>query len=170
LGLELSVSPLVKSDIPRILEIENDSQPEPWTETAFLEEIDKPHSRILVARQPAGASFAPGSPSRDIAGYICFWSVVGEIQILNIAVRKDLRRRGVARKLIGGAIRAGLEDNARWVTLEVRESNLAARKLYESVGFIIVGERPNYYGVMKESAILMTLDIIDVEGRITDYA
>ena len=167
MGLELSVSPLVKSDIPKILEIENDSQPEPWTETAFLEEIDKPHSRLLGARQKAGASFAPGSPSEDIAGYICFWSVVGEIQILNVAVRRDWRRRGVARKLIEAAIREGLADNARWVTLEVRESNLAARKLYESVGFMIVGERPNYYGVRDESAILMTLDIVDVEGRRT---
>jgi ribosomal-protein-alanine N-acetyltransferase len=167
LGFEINVSPLAKSEIPTILEIENDSQLEPWTETAFLEEIDKPHSRLLAARQCAGLSFAPGSSTRDIVGYICFWSVLGEIQILNIAVRKDLRRRGIARKLIEAAVSTGIEENAKSVTLEVRESNLAARKLYESLGFIIVGERPNYYGVMKESAILMTLDIIDFEKRTT---
>jgi len=171
LGLEINVSPLVVSDIPKILEIENDSQPEPWTETAFLEEIGKPHSRLLGAWQPTGAFCdAPGCSSRDIVGYICFWSVAGEIQILNIAVRRDLRRRGVARKLIEAAIRAGLEDKAWWVTLEVRENNLAARRLYESIGFIIVGERPNYYAVGKESAILMTLDLIGVEGRRTGDA
>lgn len=164
LGLEFDVSPLVKSDIPQILEIENDSQLEPWTETAFLEEIDKPHSRLLVARLPAGDFLASGPPSQEIAGYICFWSVLGEIQILNIAVRRNFRRRGVARKLIEAAIRKGLDDNARSVTLEVRQSNFAARKLYESLGFKVVGERPNYYGVKNESAILMTLDIVDVEG------
>jgi ribosomal-protein-alanine N-acetyltransferase len=165
LGFELYVSPLVKSDVPTILEIENDSQLEPWTETAFLEEIDKPHSHLLGARRPARE--ASGSSSQDIVGYICFWTVLGEIQILNIAVRRDLRRRGVARKLIEAAIRTGLEANARSVTLEVRQSNVAARRLYESVGFTIVGERPNYYGVRKESAILMTLDIIDFERRRT---
>jgi ribosomal-protein-alanine N-acetyltransferase len=161
LGFEITVSPLVRSDIPTILEIENDSQLEPWTETAFLEEIDKAHSRLLVARQAAGAAFAPGSSYKNIAGYICFWLVAGEIQILNIAVRRDLRLRGIARKLMDAAIRAGRENGADFVTLEVRQSNLPARKLYESIGFRVVGERPNYYGVRKESAVLMTLDIIE---------
>ena len=159
MGLEITVSPLLKSDISTILEIEIDSQPEPWSETAFLEEIEKAHSRVLVARMATGVAPASGSSSQDIAGYICFWSVVGEIQVLNIAVRRDLRCRGIARKLIEAAIREGLEDNAGCVTLEVRQSNFAARKLYESIGFRIVGERPNYYGVRKESAILMELDI-----------
>ncbi len=160
MGLEITLSPLLKSDISGILEIEIDSQPEPWTERAFLEEIDKVHSRLLVARPATGDGFASGASFREIVGYICFWSVVGEIQILNIAVRRDLRCRGIARKLIEAAILAGREDNARYVTLEVRESNLPARKLYESIGFRIVGERPNYYGVREESAILMELDII----------
>ena len=168
MGLEITVSPLVKSDIPAILEIENDSQPEPWSETAFLEEIGKAHSRVLVVRQAPAASVGPDSLRGVIAGYICFWSVVGEIQVLNIAVRRDLRRKGIGRRLIDAAIRAGREDGARWVTLEVRQSNLEARKLYESIGFRIVGERPNYYGEMEESAILMTLDIVECQGCQTD--
>ena len=157
MDFEITVSPLAKSDIPSILEIEYDSQPEPWTEKAFLEEINRTNSNLLVARLPAGDSV--GAPPPEVAGYICFWSVADEIQILNIAVRKTLRRRGIARKLIELAIRTGWEHHAGLVTLEVRKSNLSARKLYESFGFRVTGERPDYYEVQKESAIIMQLDI-----------
>ncbi len=146
------------SDIRQILEIENDCQPEPWTERAFLEEIGKAYSQFLVALQAAGA-LTSGQQPRNVAGYICFWSVAGEIQVLDIAVRRDLRRRGIGRKLIETATQAGREENAGCVTLEVRESNLEARKLYETLGFRIIGRRPNYYAITKESAILMELDI-----------
>jgi len=157
LDFEIIVSPPAKSDIPSILEIENDSQPEPWTEKAFLEEINRANSSLLVARLPAENPM--GAPCPEVAGYICFWSVADEIQILNIAVRKTLRRRGIARKLIELAIRTGREQHAGFVTLEVRKSNSAARKLYESFGFRVRGERPDYYEVQKESAIMMILDI-----------
>jgi ribosomal-protein-alanine N-acetyltransferase len=164
LNLTITVSPVVISDIPQILEIENECQPEPWTEKAFLEEIDKAYSQLLAARLATGAS-NPGRPPQDVAGYVCFWSVAGEIQILDVAVRRDLRRRGIGRKLIEAAIRAGREENAGCVTLEVRESNLAASKLYETLGFRIIGRRPNYYEVTKESAILMELDIAMHRGK-----
>lgn len=162
MGAEITVSPLRKSDIPQILEIENESQPEPWTERSFLEEIDNPRSTVLTAREVT--SQGPGTvvSSNEIAGYICFWTVVGEIQILNIAVRKASRRRGIARKLIAFAIETGRREKAESVTLEVRESNLAARRLYEALGFKAVGKRPNYYAAGKESAILMELDIFDM--------
>ncbi len=157
MDFEITVSSPAESDILSILEIEYDSQPEPWTEKAFVEEINRVNSGLLVARLPAGGSV--GAPSAQVAGYICFWSVAGEIQILNIAVRKSLRRRGIARKLIELTVRRGLEQHAGLITLEVRKSNLAARKLYESFGFRVTGERPGYYGVHKESAILMELVI-----------
>jgi len=157
LDFKIIVSPLAKSDIPSILEIEYDSQPEPWTEKAFLEEIDRDNSSLLVARVITGES--TGGYSSEIAGYICFWAVADEIQILNLAVRQSLRRRGIAKRLIELAIRSGREQHAKAVTLEVRKSNVTARKLYESFGFEVIGERPDYYGVKKESAILMKLDI-----------
>jgi ribosomal-protein-alanine N-acetyltransferase len=166
LDLKITLSPLTESDIPSILEIEYDSQPEPWSERAFLEEINRANSSLLVARFQTAASAGP--PAQLIAGYICFWSAAGEIQILNVAVRKTLRRRGIARRLIERAIRTGREQRARLVTLEVRNSNLAARKLYESFGFRQVGERPNYYDVQKESAILMELELESGSGRQTD--
>ena len=157
MDFEIIVSPLAKSDIPSILEIEYDSQPEPWTEKAFSEEIDRDNSSLLVARIITGVPTGELSP--EVAGYICFWSVAGEIQILNLAVRRTLRQRGIARRLIGAAIQAGLEQRAELVTLEVRKSNVAARNLYASFGFKVTGERPGYYGAQKESAILMELEL-----------
>jgi len=153
--MEITVSPAVQSDIASILEIENDSQLEPWSKRAFVEEINRADSNLLAARLQTGASSGESSP--QVAGYVCFWSIQGEIQILNLAVRKTLRRKGIARKLIEAAIGTGRERHAAVVTLEVRNSNVAARKLYESFGFIVTGERPNYYGALKESAILMEL-------------
>jgi len=157
LEFELTVSPLSEADLPLILEIELESQPEPWSEKSFLEEIHRGNASLLGARvqAPAGAVAEPD----EIAGFICFWSVDEEIQILNLAVRKTMRRMGIARKLIETAVRTGFEQHARFASLEVRKSNLAARRLYESFGFKIVGERRNYYGVQRESAILMQLDL-----------
>ncbi len=159
MDVEIIVSPLQKSDIPSILEIENESQPEPWTEKAFLEEINRPGSRMLVARLETDETALPGSFPKIIAGYICFWFVADEIQILNIAVHTSLRRRGIARKLLEMAIQTGRDRKASCITLEVRKSNFPARKLYESFGFKVVGERPNYYGAQQESAVLMELDL-----------
>ncbi|MDR3567575.1 MAG: ribosomal protein S18-alanine N-acetyltransferase [Syntrophobacteraceae bacterium] len=137
--------------------IERDSQPEPWTTRSFMEEIVR--GSLFVARAAPGDASACGSGA-DIAGYICFWCVAGEVQILNIAVPKHLRRKGIARKLLDFAICTGREKKAGVVTLEVRQSNTAARRLYESLGFRITGERPGYYGAQSgESAILMELDI-----------
>ena len=156
MDLDITVSLSIESDIPSILEIEHDSHPEPWTERSFLEEIGR--ASLFVAR-PTGDELPTRAYPRGIAGYICLWPVADEVQILNIAVRKLLRRRGIARKLIEFAIRTGQGRHARIATLEVRQSNTAARRLYQSFGFRITGERPGYYGRQSESAILMELDI-----------
>ncbi|MGC9195665.1 MAG: ribosomal protein S18-alanine N-acetyltransferase [Syntrophobacteraceae bacterium] len=140
---DIAVSASVKFDLPSILQIEQDSQPEPWTQKSFLEEIGR------------GSLFVARDAFRDVAGYICFWSVSDEIQILNVAVRAQMRRRGIAGKLVAFALRAGRLSRAKIAVLEVRKGNLGARRLYESLGFKITGERPGYYGKRSESAILM---------------
>jgi ribosomal-protein-alanine N-acetyltransferase len=75
----------------------------------------------------------------------------GEMEILDVAVDPDFRRRGVAR----GLIQRLLEDYRGAVFLEVRQSNLPARKLYHSLGFEVTGVRPDYYSSPGESAIVM---------------
>ena len=156
MDLDITVSEAAQSDIASILEIERESQPEPWTQNSFAEEIGR--GRLFVAR-PADADPSSGAFRGEIAGYICFWCVQDEVQILNVAVKKALRRQGIARKLLCFAISTEQASAAKVAVLEARKSNAAARGLYESFGFRVTGERPGYYGAQSESAILMELDI-----------
>ncbi|MCE5334635.1 MAG: ribosomal protein S18-alanine N-acetyltransferase [Desulfobacteraceae bacterium] len=167
MGIDITISFPVKADIPAILQIELDSQPEPWSERSFLEELARIHSYLLVARiedADKSGDACLSVPSGTIVGYICFWSVADEIQILNIAVAKGFRRRGIGCKLIEYTMRTAGEKHARCVNLEVRKSNAEAIALYRSFGFKAVGERPNYYCTThNEPAVLMELELETVK-------
>ncbi|MGV8073377.1 MAG: GNAT family N-acetyltransferase [Syntrophobacteraceae bacterium] len=169
----IAVTSMSMIDIAAIMEIEKYSQLEPWSKDAFLEELDKPFSCIYVARLSAshadsrldemrpvfGSSSSVHRPPRGILGYICFWSIADEVQILNLAVHRSYRRQGIARTLLLCALDTGCKRNGRIAVLEVRKSNLAAQSLYQSIGFGPVGERCGYYAVRKEPAVLMELEM-----------
>ena len=89
----LRITELLSSDIPQVVAIEQQSNPEPWTHESFLEELLRPHSCMLVARIAAGCG-------EIVAGYICFWVVADEIQILNIADPSGLPEAGHREGLI----------------------------------------------------------------------
>lgn len=146
------ITELLSGDIPDVEAIEQDSNPEPWTRESFLEELLRPHSHLLVARVPEG-------PAETVAGFICFWLVADEIQILNVAVHPAYRRRGIGRALLMRCLSEGLLKKARKAFLEVRSSNTAAQRLYRSLGFREVGQRRNYYGELQEHATLMELNM-----------
>jgi ribosomal-protein-alanine N-acetyltransferase len=87
-----------------------------------------------------------------VAGFLVARSLgAGEYELLNLAVAGEFRRQGIARALVGVLA----EGYPRTVFLEVRESNLAARKLYKSVGFQEISARPGYYESPLETAIVM---------------
>ena len=155
------ITPMCGEDLVDVMAIERVSHLEPWSEAAFLAELDLPHSRVLVARMAGPSSQMHGLLPEigTLAGYVCFWNVAGEAQILNLAVHPRYRRRGVGRALLVHALKLAGEEGARQAVLEVRRGNSAARRLYESVGFKQWGERPGYYGVVKEAAILMGLQL-----------
>ena len=91
-----------------------------------------------------------------MAGYLVFWVLPPEIHILNIAVRPDLRSRGIGRTLLDYLFAYAGERGADRLFLEVRPSNVAARALYKRAGFLVTGKRPNYYAEEGEDAILLT--------------
>jgi ribosomal-protein-alanine N-acetyltransferase len=132
----------------RIIEIENLSFITPWSPEAFRDELRNPLSRILGY-----------TVQGELWGYICFWNSGREIQVMNIAVHPECRRRGTAAFLMELAIRSGVEQKAEVVWLEVRTSNDPARHLYEKLGFQEVGRRPGYYRDTGEDAIVMSLSI-----------
>lgn len=113
------------------------------------------------------AIFDPDAPPRvalvaettEVVGFVALLAATAEWELENIAVAPQVRRAGVARTLIERAAGQARSAGAREIVLEVRESNLAARRLYESCGFRQTGLRPRYYSNPAESAVLYSLSL-----------
>jgi ribosomal-protein-alanine N-acetyltransferase len=116
----------------------------PWSKDAFLNELHKLYSFTKAA--VLGDS---------IIGYICINYIMDEGHILNLAVHPDFRRRGIATKLFEDVLNELKEINCRYLYLEVRVSNLEARKFYEHLGFRVMGIRKDYYTYPIEDAVTM---------------
>jgi ribosomal-protein-alanine N-acetyltransferase len=139
------------TDIKAIFDIEKESFPTPWSRWTFLAELSQSLGHFLVA--------GPSPPSPwQLWGYIISWVVADEMHLLNLAVHPRQRRQGIARTLLSRALNQAREQGARVAWLEVRPSNMAARTLYESLGFKEVGRRPGYYDDTQEDAILLALE------------
>lgn len=149
--LPIVIEPMRPADLPAVIDIEKASHVDPWRESFFAEELQRPQALTLVARLT--------EDRRRIVGYICVWLVADEVQIFNLAVDPALRRRGVGRQLLLAALRHACGRNARIALLEVRRSNHAAQQLYQSIGFRPSGLRPNYYEGLREPAVLMELEM-----------
>jgi ribosomal-protein-alanine N-acetyltransferase len=141
------LSEMRAQDLRQVLDIERASFSNPWSSALFLQELRIPFSRIVVAR-PAGDA--------QIVGHLCRWFVADEIHVLNLAVHPQYRGRGIGSVLLDEAMREARAEGAEAVTLEVRRSNVAARRLYAAFGFEEVGVRRNYYG-RGEDALIMRL-------------
>ena len=144
----ISIVTATEEDIPRILEIERDSISPPWTHGALLGEIYRDDSFFALARESA-----------DIKGFVILRRMADEGELLQIAVDKDARRRGIADALIAAAIENGAEQDLISMFLEVRESNAAAIALYGKHGFKPVRKRKDYYGDPVEDAVVMVRDL-----------
>jgi ribosomal-protein-alanine N-acetyltransferase len=128
--------------------IERTAYTYPWSERFFRQEMQVECARSFLAETDG-----------RIAGYILYWLLPSEIDIHNIAVHKDFRRRGLGRSLLENVVREARNRGSARITLEVRKSNLPAQKLYESVGFTVNGVRKGYYSDDGEDALLMALQL-----------
>jgi len=100
-----------------------------------------------------------GDPlSRKVIGYIVFWLAAYEMHILNLATAPELRRQGVAKKLVIAAMKQAYQKGATRAFLEVRVSNAAAQRLYSNLGFTGTSVRRGYYDAPIEDAVMMTLE------------
>ena len=113
-----------------------------------------PRDRGAIER--ALGDFTVAVQGEVLLGYGDFLTVLDEGYIGNIAVSADCRRRGIGAALLDELIRQGREKELAFLTLEVRQSNLAAQALYLSRGFDTVGERKNVYERPRENALIMT--------------
>lgn len=143
--LRLRIEPMTRKDIPEVMAIERASFRDPWVLKAFERELDNQFSRNRVARDEEGR----------VVGYAVYWAAGPEYHILNLAVRADMRRRGVGRLLMNSIIAEALSDKVEFIALEVRPSNTAARSLYRKYGFVTVGTRPRYYQDGEDAEVMI---------------
>lgn len=139
---------MTTADLDEVMLIERSSFPVPWSAGFFRQELQVACARSILAELRG-----------KIIGYVLYWLLPGAIDIHNIAVHVDYRRRGVARALLGRVIDQARDQSLVRVMLEVRQSNLPAQKLYKSMGFLTTGIRKKYYSDNGEDALAMTLEL-----------
>ena len=130
--------------VPQVAELEKLCFSRPWSENSIASELRNPLSLWIVAVE-----------DDVVAGYIGSQSVEGEADMMNVAVHPDYRRRGIGAQLVEHLITALREAGNHMLALEVRDSNAPAIAMYEKLGFVQVGLRPNYYRDPKEDARIL---------------
>lgn len=130
--------------VSQVAELEKICFSDPWSENSITYELTNPLSLWLVAVE-----------GDRVAGYVGSQSVMGESDMMNVAVHPDFRRQGVAEKLVLELVAALAKKDNHCLTLEVRASNAPAISLYEKLGFAQIGLRKNYYRNPKEDALIL---------------
>lgn len=125
-----------KKDLPEVLKLENDLFPEsPWPKEEFIYEMNSNPFSFLFVEESEGV----------INGFIDYWIMYENAQLVNIGVRRDCMRQGIGRKLLNCCIEQAEIAGCEYLSLEVRKSNTPAIRLYESAGFLTAADRKNYY-------------------------
>jgi ribosomal-protein-alanine N-acetyltransferase len=132
------------SHVQQIAGLEKICFSDPWSENSIASELENRLSYWLVALD-----------GDIVTGYVGSQSVLGESDMMNVAVHPDYRRQGIAEALVTHLVQALREKGNHCLTLEVRASNTPAIALYEKLGFTQVGRRPNYYRNPKEDALIL---------------
>ncbi len=142
---QISFRPMKLEDLSSVMVIERASFTAPWSEEIFRNDMIENLNSI----------YEVGIIDGEVATYAGLW-VLNEIgHITTIATRHDLRGRGLGEAALLNIIETGRLEGVEKFTLEVRESNTEAIKMYEKHGFKLVGRRKKYYQEVGEDALVM---------------
>lgn len=133
-----------RSHVPQVLEIERACYPAPWSESAFNHEMTSGTTVALVAVD-----------RESVAGFLVGWIAADQVHVANIAVAAGYRRRGVGTGMMVRLLEEAVRRECTSSSLEVRESNLAARAMYSRLGYHAVALRKSYYSSPAEDAVVM---------------
>lgn len=135
-----------ESDLDGVATLEAACFTNPWTREMLAGELARNQfARVYVLRLP----------DTPVAAFCACWLVVDELHINTIAVAGGFRRRGLGRALMRRVLADMEAEGIRRATLEVRQSNEPARRLYETLGFTLAGIRPGYYTQPEEDALIL---------------
>ena len=144
----LRIRPMTATDLASVQLIERASFTTPWPPQAYRQELEA--NRL--------AHYLVALIGEQVVGYGGIWLMVDEAHVTTFAVHPAYRRRRIGERLLIALLDLAVDRHAREATLEVRLSNLAARRLYEKYGFRPVGIRPRYYSDNQEDALIMTTE------------
>lgn len=146
----ISVTPMRVEDMEAVLQIDRLSFPVPWMPTAFATELSNRSACYLVAQI-----------QEVVVGFGGAWVIMDEVHITTLAVHPEYRGRRIGERLLMALLEEGIRRRASRATLEVRQHNHAARRLYQKFGFYEAAVRKNYYTDNNENALVMWADKID---------
>ncbi len=163
LKMNLVTRLMTKADLEAVVEIERLCGLSVWGCDGYEEELNNPDASLRVclvhvAREANSFDFDKDA-SHQLAAFITARLIADECHITNIGVHPFWRRKGIGNLLLREAMKAGVEQAAKWMVLEVRASNEAAIKMYERENFEIVGTRKNYYRQPTEDALMMAREL-----------
>ena len=133
-------------DLESIAEIERSAFTDPWSRASFRSMLDQAPVWFVVAES-----------GERVVGYVVAWFIGGDGEIGNVAVDEAYRGQGIGGMLLDAVLAEARRREVEAVYLEVRESNLAARRMYERYGFARVGRRRRYYRRPEEDALILRL-------------
>ena len=140
----IDIVPMNASHTAQVAELEKLCFTDPWSEKSIASELNNQLAYWLVAVD-----------GERVAGYVGSQSVLGESDMMNVAVHPDYRRRRIAETLIERLVADLGKLGNHCLSLEVRSSNEPAIRLYEKLGFSQVGRRPKYYRNPREDALIL---------------
>ena len=135
---------MTQAHVSQVAELEKLCFSDPWSEKSVASELNNPLAFWLVAEDEG-----------RVAGYIGSQTVMGETDMMNVAVHPDYRKQGIATALITRLVEELRRVESHCLTLEVRASNENAIRVYEKLDFQEVGRRKNYYRNPKEDALIL---------------
>jgi [ribosomal protein S18]-alanine N-acetyltransferase len=135
-----------------------------WTEQQYRELFAGAESHVRRLALVAESALEPGSDTQTsgtspFLGFLIACQLAPEWELENIVVEPAARRQGAGKRLLKALLDTAQETNSESVFLEVRESNLAGRALYEQLGFREIGRRKSYYKSPLEDAVLYSLTL-----------
>lgn len=147
MGTAVVLRAMQREDLPRVMVVERECFPTPWSESAYLTEIANRSAYYVVA-----------CVDSEIAGYAGMWIITDEAHITTLGVAKPARGHGIGEQLLVALLDEARRRGARRATLEVRRGNSIAQNLYRKYGFSSAAIRRAYYTDNGEDAVVMWVD------------
>jgi ribosomal-protein-alanine N-acetyltransferase len=152
-GAEIAIRDATLDDVEAVVAIERSAFADPWSAKSFRELVGRPEVIFEVAVVDEGAG-------EVVVAYAIVYVADTDGDLANLATAAIARRKGIGRHLLRHVLRSARARGAHIVFLEVRESNQAARALYESEGFTGVGRRARYYAHPVEDALILRKELL----------